>query len=152
MIPEENLNLPVFRNCTWSWHHLNREVGAATPWIRGPLAHAVRDAHFAHLPPVPILGAVHARDLDLGSGKLLPTAAWPKGNMGAARGLHPRDVTGLSNPCAIWLRSERSDSPWLRLASFLPTPILGLVWRDHDSNSADSHFRVDPSLVGLWGS
>ena len=40
--------------CTWSWHHLNREVGAATPWIRGPLAHAVRDAHFAHLPPVPI--------------------------------------------------------------------------------------------------
>ena len=74
MIPEENLNLPVFRNCTWSWHHLNREVGAATPWIRGPLAHAVRDAHFAHLPPVPILGAVHARDLDLGSGKLLPTA------------------------------------------------------------------------------
>ena len=71
MIPEENLNLPVFRNCTWSWHHLNREVGAATPWIRGPLAHAVRDAHFAHLPPVPILGAVHARDLDLGSGKLV---------------------------------------------------------------------------------
>ena len=66
MIPEENLNLPVFRNCTWSWHHLNREVGAATPWIRGPLAHAVRDAHFAHLPPVPILGAVHARDLDYG--------------------------------------------------------------------------------------
>ena len=109
MIPEENLNLPVFRNCTWSWHHLNREVGAATPWIRGPLAHAVRDAHFAHLPPVPILGAVHARDLDLGSGKLLPTAAWPKGNMGAARGLHPRDVTGsstsvtgLSNPCATF--------------------------------------------------
>ena len=42
---------------------------------------------------------------------------------------------------SIWLRSERSDSPWLRLASFLPTPILGLVWRDHDSNSADSHFR-----------
>ena len=41
---------------------------------------------------------------------------------------------------SIWLRSERSDSPWLRLASFLPTPILGLVWRDHDSNSADSHF------------
>ena len=46
------------------------------------------------------VGAVHARDLDLGSGKLvgripsgelaaLPTAfaAWPKGNMGAARGL-----------------------------------------------------------------
>ena len=83
MIPEENL--PPLKAtlltcsckpaaCTWSWHHLNREVGAATPWIRGPLAHAVRDAHFAHLPPVPILGAVHARDLDLGSGKLLPTA------------------------------------------------------------------------------
>ena len=43
------------------------------------------------LPPVPILGAVHARDLDLGSGKLLPTAAWPKGNMGAARGLSMSD-------------------------------------------------------------
>ena len=53
---------------------LEYHLRAATPWIRGPLAHAVRDAHFAHLPPVPILGAVHARDLDLGSGKLLPTA------------------------------------------------------------------------------
>ena len=29
---------------------------------------------------------------------------------------------------SIWLRSERSDSPWLRLASFIPTPILGLAW------------------------
>ena len=120
MIPEENLNLPVFRNCTWSWHHLNREVGAATPWIRGPLAHAVRDAHFAHLPPVPILGAVHARDLDLGSGKLLPTAAWPKGNMGAARGL--RLVAFLTDAIGDVLQVQDTGPgdlyTWHRNASF----------------------------------
>ena len=42
--------------------------------------------------------------------------------------------------------SERSDSPWLRLASFITTPRLGLrrsVWRIMIPNSADSHFLDD---------
>ena len=55
-------------------------MGAATPWIRGPCAVSYGK----------LVGRIPSGEL-----AALPTAfaAWPKGNMGAARGLHPRDVT-----------------------------------------------------------